>query len=287
MHFYILREQHNIMDNFQRYLQMAMDWGVLFVPKVIIALILLFVGLRLISKFNSITARTLAARNIDATIRPFFTSMIDVGLKFALFLVVAGIFGFEITSILALISALAFAVGLALQGSLGHFASGILLLVLKPYKVGDEIRIGDVEGFVTEIQVFNTVLLTRDARQIIIPNGVVTSGNIVNLSGEGERRVDMVFVVDEPNAVAKVKSVLYEAVTKCPNLLDHKSTDIFLLEFNCDELRFAVRPWCNSEDYWTVWAFIQEAVKDGFDKADLIGNINYVQMVNERADVAR
>ncbi len=275
------------MDNFQRYVQMAMDWGVLFVPKVIIALILLWVGLRLIAKFNIVTTKTLAARNIDATIRPFFASMVDIGLKFVLFLVVAGIFGFEITSILALISALAFAVGLALQGSLGHFASGILLLILKPYKVGDEIQIGEVEGFVTEIQVFNTVLLSRDNRQIIIPNGVVTSGNIINLTSDGERRVDMVFVVDEPNAVAKVKQVLYEAVALCPKILVHRSTDVFLLDFNCDELRFAVRPWCKSEDYTAVWAFMQEAVKNGFDKADLIGNINYIQMVNDRSELTK
>ncbi len=97
-------------------------------------------------------------RNIDATIRPFFASLVDVVLRLILFLVVANIFGFETTSFVAVISALAFAVGLALQGSLGHFASGILLLILKPYKVGDEIKIGDAEGFVDEIQVFNTIL---------------------------------------------------------------------------------------------------------------------------------
>ena len=275
------------MDNFQRYIQMTMDWAVIFVPKVLIALVILWIGLRLIRKFNSITNNTLAAKNIDSTIRPFFASMVDIGLKFALFLVVAGIFGFEITSILALISALAFAVGLALQGSLGHFASGILLLILKPYKVGDEIQIGDAEGFVTEIQVFNTVLLTRDHRKITIPNGVVTSGNIINLSGEGERRVDMTFIVDEPNEVAKVKQVIYEAIAKCPQILNNKSTDVFLLDFNCDELRFVVRPWCKSEHYWEVWAFIQESVKDGFDRADLIGNINYIQMVNSREDLGK
>jgi small conductance mechanosensitive channel len=273
------------MDNLQRYLQMAMDWGVIFVPKVFMALLILWVGLRLIRKFNDITNQTLAARNIDATIRPFFASLVDIGLKFTLFLVVAGIFGFEITSILALISALAFAVGLALQGSLGHFASGILLLVLKPYKVGDEIRIGDAEGFVTEIQVFNTVLLTRDNRSIIVPNGVVTSGNIINLSGQGERRVDMMFIVDEPNEVAKVKRVIYDALEKCALILDTKPADVFLLEFNCDELRFAVRPWCKSEHYWEVWAFMQEAIKNGFDEADLIGNINYIQMVGDRVDL--
>lgn len=273
------------MDNFQRYLQMAMDWAVVFVPKVLLAVIIFWIGLRIIRKINAIANTTMTARKIDETIRPFFASMVDVGLKFALFLIVAGIFGFEITSILALISALAFAVGLALQGSLGHFASGILLLVLKPYKVGEEVKIGDEEGFVAEIQVFNTVLRTRDNRMITIPNGVVTSGNIINYTSEGERRVDMMFIVDEPNAVSKVKQVLQEAVATCPLVSKDKPVDIFLLDFNCDELRFVVRPWCKSQDYWTVWGAIQEAVKDGFDKADLIGNINYIQMVNSRGEV--
>ena len=98
------------MDNFQRYLQMAMDWGIVFIPKVLIAFMLLWVGLRVIGKLNYVTNKTLSVRNIDSTIRPFFASMVDVGLRFVLFLIVAGIFGFEITSILALISALAFAV---------------------------------------------------------------------------------------------------------------------------------------------------------------------------------
>jgi small conductance mechanosensitive channel len=273
------------MDNLNRYLQMAMDWGVVFVPKVILAFIILWVGLRVIAKLNNVTNKGLAARNIDSTIRPFFSSMVDVGLKFFLFLVVAGIFGFEITSILALISALAFAVGLALQGSLGHFASGILLLILKPYKVGDEIKVGDAEGYVQEIQVFNTILKTRDNRVITVPNGVVTSGNIINHTSLGVRRVDMTFVVDEPNQVGIVKKAIFKAAEKCPQILEEPRMEAFLEFFNCDELHFAVRPWCKSEDYWTVWSSMQEAIKDEFDEADLTGNVHYVQMIQDRNDV--
>jgi small conductance mechanosensitive channel len=274
------------MNNFQRYVQMAMDWAVVFLPKVFIAFAILWIGLKLINKLNEVTVKTLNTRNIDATIRPFFASLVNVSLRFVLIVVVAGIFGFEITSILALISALAFTVGLALQGSLGHFASGILLLVLKPYKVGDEIKVGDAEGFVQEIQVFNTLILTRDHRTITVPNGVITSGNIINFSQQGERRVDMTFMVDEPNAVTTVKRVLFEAVESCPEVLKNRPAEIFLLNFNCNELQFAVRPWCKADDYWTVWATVQEAVKDGFDAADLTGNINYVQMVQNRAEVS-
>jgi small conductance mechanosensitive channel len=273
------------MDNFQRYLQMAMDWGVIFVPKVLMAVIILWVGLRLISKFNILTNKALTARNVDATIKPFFASLVDVGLKFVLFVVVAGIFGFEISSIVALIGALAFAVGLALQGSLGHFASGILLLMLKPYRVGDEIKSGDAEGFVEEIQVFNTVLRTRDNRHIIIPNGVITSGNIINYTSMGQRRVDMVFTVDEPNKVSAVLKVLKNAVDDCPNVLHEQRADISLESFNADELHFVCRPWCKSEHYWDVWAYMQKAVKDGFDEADLTGNVHYVQMVHDRTEM--
>ena len=275
------------MDNLQRYLQMGMDWAVIFVPKLLIALLILWIGLRIISKLNLLTNKTLAVRKVDSTIRPFFSSMVDIGLKFILFIVVAGIFGFEISSIIALLGALAFAVGLALQGSLGHFASGILLLVLKPYRVGDEVRIGDAEGFVEEVQVFNTIVRTRDNQLIIVPNGIVTSGMIHNLSGQGNRRVDMTFIVDEPNKVSVVKEVISQALKSCPQVLQNPSPEVFLESFNCDELKFAVRPWCKSEDYWQVWSFMQEAIKDGFDEADMTGNVHYVQMVNDRGEISK
>jgi small conductance mechanosensitive channel len=273
------------MDNLQRYLLMAMDWAVIFVPKVLLAVIILWVGFKVINKLNGITTKTLTSRNIDATIRPFFASMVDVSLRLVLFLVVASIFGFEISSIIALIGALAFAVGLALQGSLGHFASGILLLVLKPYRVGDEIKVGEAEGYVEEIQVFNTIIKTRDNRRITVPNGLITSGNIINYSGQGNRRVDMVFIVDEPNRVSKVKTAIHEAAKGCPQILQEPPMEVFLEHFNCDELCFAVRPWCKAEDYWTVWGYMQEAVKDAFDDADLTGNIHYLQMVQDRNEM--
>ena len=273
------------MDNLQRYLQMAMDWAIVFVPKVFLAIIIFWVGIRLVNKLNILTNRSLAMRNIDATIRPFFASMVDISLRIILFLIIAGIFGFEISSIIALLGALAFTVGLALQGSLGHFASGILLLILKPYKVGDEIKVADAEGFVEEVQVFNTIIRTRDNRFITVPNGLVTSGNIINYTGQGNRRVDMIFIVDEPNPVSKVKKVILESSAKCPLILQDPPMELFLEHFDCDELHFAVRPWCKAEDYWQVWAFMQETVKTGFDVAELTGNIHYLQMIQDRNDL--
>ncbi len=273
---------NNTVDNFNRYFQMAMDWGVAFVPKAFFALILLFIGLRLINSINQTAKATFSARNIDHTIRPFFSSMIDLGLKILLVLIVAGIFGFEITSILAILSALAFAVGLALQGSLGHFASGILLLIFKPYKVGDEIRVGDAEGFVTEIQVFNTVLRTRNARIITVPNGVITSGNIVNLTGDGERRMDMIFVIDQPNDIEKVKQIIHKAVSKSPFLLENHVIKVFLRDFNSTEMRFGAESWCKSEQYSDAWASVQEEVGMALGKANLVTRVTLVQMVESK-----
>ncbi len=273
------------MDNLQRYLQMAMDWAIVFLPKVLLAIIIFWIGIRLINKLNILTNRSLGMRNVDATIRPFFASLVDISLRIVLFLIVAGIFGFEISSIIALLGALAFAVGLALQGSLGHFASGILLLILKPYKVGDEIKVADAEGFVVEVQVFNTILRTSDNRFITVPNGLVTSGNIINYTSQGNRRVDMTFIVDEPNIVSKVKQVIEESAAACPFILQDPPLELFLEHFDCDELHFAARPWCKAEDYWKVWAFMQEAVKNGFDEAELTGNIHYIQMVQDRNDL--
>lgn len=270
---------NNSMDNFNRYLQMAMDWGIIFIPKVIFALVLLFVGLRLIKRMSTTAKNTFSAKGLDPTIRPFFSSLVDLGLKFILFLLVAGIFGFEVTSILAILSALAFTVGLALQGSLGHFASGILLLIFKPYKVGDEIRVGDAEGFVTEIQVFNTVLKTRNARIITIPNGVITSGNIINLTGDGERRMDMIFIIDQPNDIVIVKEIIYNAVIKSSFVLQNHQIKVFLSDFNANELRFGAQPWCKSEEFSDAWASVQEEVKTALDNANLKNRVSFVQIL--------
>ena len=264
---------------------MVMDWSVIFVPKLILSFLIIWIGFRIIHKLNEITNHVLTTRKVDSTIKPFFASLVDVGLKFVLFLIVGGIFGFEVGAIITLVSALAFAVGLALQGSLGHLASGILILILKPYKVGDEIKIGETEGHVEEIQVFSTIIRTRDNRRVFIPNGLVTSGTVTNMSCQGTRRVDMTIIVDEPNSVEKIKAVLERAVSSCAMVLKTPAPEIFMDKFDSNNLYFAVRPWCAAENYWQVWGFVHEAIKIEFDKQNLVGNVHYVQLINKRADV--
>ena len=152
-------------------------------------------------------------------------------------------FGIETTSFVAIFSALAFAIGMALQGSLGHFASGVMLLVFKPYKVGDLVDLGGNVGVVEEIQVFNTILLTPDNKKIIIPNGVVTGGVIQNISGQGEIRVDMTYGIGYDDNIDQARKVIQSVADTCPQILKDKPVDIFVSELADSSVNFVVRPW--------------------------------------------
>jgi small conductance mechanosensitive channel len=203
-------------------------------------------------------------RHVDATVIPFLRSIIEVVLKIVLVISVAGMFGIETTSFVALIGGAGLAIGLALQGSLGHFASGVMLLIFRPYRVGDLISVAGFTGEVTEIQVFNTVLTTLDNKRIIIPNGAVTSGPITNISGQGTIRVDMQFNVAGSEDIDKVRRVVQEVADASPLILKDPATDILI---NCQEIgitKFDVRPWCLSANYWDVYYYMQENIKRQF-----------------------
>ncbi|MFZ4544381.1 MAG: mechanosensitive ion channel family protein [Saprospiraceae bacterium] len=213
------------------------------------------------NKLSELVRVSLAKRKIDENIRPFFVSLVNVGLKILVIISVASMFGIETTSFIAVITALAFAVGSALSGSLGHFASGVLILLFKPYKVGDLVKIGEYSGTVEEIQIFNTILLTLDNRKIIIPNGSVTQGSIINISGQGVLRVDVNVYTDIDEDFDMVKRTLLIVTEKCQMIIPEKSTDVLLQESKEGYNHFVVRVWCRSEYYWEVYYFLQENIK--------------------------
>lgn len=247
-----------------------------YLPKVAGALLTLIIGFWIIGWITRLVRNMMTKRGIDETVRPFLVSLLNVGLKILLLLSVAGMFGIETTSFVAIFGALAFAIGMALQGSLGHFASGVMLLIFKPYKVGDLVDIAGKVGVVEEIQVFNTVLLTPDNKKIIIPNGVVTSGVITNISGQGEIRVDMTFGIGYPDDIDAAKKIFQTVADSCPQVLKEKPVDIFVSELADSSVNFAVRPWAKSEHYWDVYFYMHEHVKKQLD-ANNIG-IPFPQM---------
>lgn len=239
-----------------------------YTPKVAGAILTLIIGFWIIGMIVNGIKKMMKKRNVDATIQPFLGSLVSVGLKVMLLLSVAEKFGVETTSFIAIFGALAFAIGMALQGSLGHFASGVLLLIFKPYKVGDLVEIGGGQtGTVIEVQVFNTVLATLDNKRIIIPNGVVTSNIITNISGQGEIGVELTFGIGYGDDIDKAREIILAVGKSCPHILENPSQGVVVAELGDSSVNLATRPFVKSENYWDAYFYMQENVKKEFDKA--------------------
>ncbi len=258
-----------ILDQF---MNVTIEYG----PKILMAIVAFYVGFKVVGWLSNFVNKLMKSNGVDDTIRPFLSSIVDAGLKLMLIMTVAGMVGIQTTSFVAVLGAMAFAIGMALQGSLGNFASGVMVLLFKPYKVGDLVTLQDHTGVVQEIQIFNTLILTPDNKKIILPNSIVTSGPITNISGQGEIRVDMTFGIGYNDDIDHARMVIQDVANQCPQILKNKPVDIFVNELADSSVNFTVRPWCKSEDYWTVYFFMQEYVKKACDHENI--NIPYPQM---------
>ncbi len=241
-----------------------------------LAIITLVIGFMIISWVVKLVKTLMTKNDVDRDLQPFLASIVSVGLKVMLLIAVAGMFGIETTSFVAVIGALAFAIGMALQGSLGHFASGVLILLFKPYRTGDLVDIQGHVGVVDEIQIFNTILLTPDNKKIILPNGTVTSGPITNISGQGEIKVVMTYGIGYTDDIDHARTVIQRVADSCPQVLHDKEVDIFVEALADSSVNFCVRPWCKSEHYWDVFFYMHENIKKEFDKEKI--GIPYPQM---------
>ena len=248
-----------------------------YAPSVIGAILTLLIGLWIISWLTKLLDRTLQKRGIDETLRPFLVSLLNVGLKVLLLLAVASKFGVETTSFLAIFTALTFAIGMALQGSLGHFASGVLLLIFRPYRVGDLVTIGGGQtGTVEGLQIFNTVLATLDNKRIIVPNAVVTSNVITNISGQGTVGVELTFGIGYNDSIDKAREIILRVGKECPYILDNPTQGVVVAELADSSVNLATRPFVKSENYWDAFFYMQENVKKAFDKEGI--SIPFPQM---------
>ena len=244
-----------------------------YLPKVAGAILTLIIGFWIVGKISNVAKKSMEQRGMDLSIRSFLGSLISVGLKVLLLLSVAGMFGIETTSFVAIFGALTLAIGMALQGSIGHFASGVLILVFKPYKVGDLVELGGGNmGTVEEIQIFNTILATLDNKRIIIPNGVVTSNIITNISGQGIIGVELTYGIDYGDSIDKAREVILRVGKECPYILDEPKQGVVFAELGDSSVNLNTRPFCKSEHYWDTLFYMQENVKKAFD-AD--GGLNF------------
>ncbi len=239
----------------------AVDLFMTYVPKLALAMLTLLIGLWVISIVTKVTQKGMEKSKADPTLIPFICSMVSWGFKALLLISVASMVGIATTSFVAVLGAAGLAVGLALQGSLANFAGGVLILMFKPYAVGDLIEGQGHLGVVKEVQIFNTILLTPQNKRVIVPNGAMSNGSVVNYSAEGMLRVDLTIGISYESDVSKAKQALMEMMQNNSQVLKDPIPMVAVSELADSSVNLAVRPWCKVEDYWNVYFDTTEQAK--------------------------
>ena len=235
-----------------------------YAPKVVLAIITLVVGLWLINRFVGLLDNKLGKK--DPTLNKFLCGLIGAILKILLFISVASMVGIATTSFIAIIGAAGLAIGLALQGSLGNFAGGVLILIFKPFKVGDTIEAQGYLGAVAEISILYTIVNTFDNRRIVIPNGSLSNATLVNVSYYDTRRCDMTFGIAYGDDIDKARAVIKQLLNEDERVLPEPEPRISVGSLGDNSVNIIVRPWTKTDDLWPVYWDMHERVKKAFDK---------------------
>jgi small conductance mechanosensitive channel len=237
--------------------------------KILGALIILIVGFWAAKMIRKGVAGLMERRSVDPTLISFVASLLHMTMK--IFIIVAALEKLDIktTSFVAILGAAGLAIGLALQGSLANFAAGVLMIIFKPFKVGDFIEAGGTMGSVVEIGIFTTILNSPDNKKIIIPNAGVTGGNITNFNANGTRRVDLVAGIGYSDDIDKAKTVLDGILAADDRILKDPAPTVAVVEMADSSVNLVVRPWCAGADYWGVYFDTTEAIKKKFDEAGI------------------
>lgn len=241
---------------------LTFDFGL----KIVLAGITLVVGLWVIKIIMRGIKTGMEKKNIDATLRPFLTSILSIALKIMLIISVITMVGIEMTSFIAILAAAGLAVGMALSGTLQNFSGGVMIILFKPFKVGDFIDAQGYMGTVREIQIFNTILKTPDNKTIIIPNGGLSTGAMTNFSTEAQRRVDFTFGIGYNDDIDKAKAVIERLIAADSRILKDPPHFVAVSALADSSVNFVVRAWVEAANYWGVFFDMTEAVKKAFDK---------------------
>ena len=244
--------------------------------KIALALVIFYIGRKVVGMLVGVAEKMMRRQEMDEILIRFIASLIRWVLL--LFVIIAALsqLGIDTTSLIALLGAAGLAVGLSLQSSLSNFASGVMLIIFRPFTKGDFVEAGGATGVVDSISIFTTTMTTPDNKEVIIPNGAVLGGNITNFSARPTRRVDMVFGISYDDDLRKAKQLLEEIVAADDRVLKDPAPVIVLGELADSSVNFLVRPWAKSEDYWGLYWDTTEAVKLKFDEAGI--SIPYPQM---------
>lgn len=257
------------MEKAEEWLNYGVELAKEFGPKVLTALLIFIIGLWVIKRVIGAAKKVMYNSKYDESLQRFLLSMVSWILKIFLILLVIGQLGINITTFAAVIAAAGLAVGLALQGSLSNFAGGVLIMIFKPYKIGDLIEAQGVLGNVKEIEIFTTKLITPQNKLAIVPNGAMANGNIINYTAEGKMRVDTTIGIGYGEDIKKAKEVLLEVLEANPKVLKDPAPSVNVSELADSSVNFAVRPFCAPEDYWSVYFATLENCKLALDKAGI------------------
>lgn len=235
----------------------------------LLALVTLLVGWWVIGRITAGVHLLLEKRTVDRTLHGFIGALVGIGLKVLLVVSVAGMIGVETASFIALIGAAGLAVGLALQGSLGNFAGGMLIIILRPFRAGEYIEAQGVAGTVESIQIFHTILLSPDNKTIIVPNGSLSNGNVINYSRQPTRRVDLNIGIDYGDSVKQARDILLTLARADERVLKDPEPAVWLVSLGDNSVNLSLRIWTKTEDYWGVYWSIIELAKERFDEAGI------------------
>lgn len=244
--------------------QNLVEWS----PKIIAALLVLIIGFWIVGMITKMIGKSMEKAGMDRDLQPFLKSMASVLLKILVVITAAGVVGIEVTAFAAMLAGGALAIGMALQGTLSHFAAGVMVLIFKPYRVGDLVDIQGTVGTVLEIQVFNTIIESLDNKKVIIPNGIATSGIMTNLTSLGKLRVDLNVAMPYEEDFDKVKNIIKGALDKVSMRLPDEPT-IEIEKFDENNVLLAVRPYATDATYWDVYFNSYREIKKAFGEAGI------------------
>ncbi|MCD4719106.1 MAG: mechanosensitive ion channel [Desulfobacula sp.] len=252
--------------NIDKIIETITYWITTYSIKLLAAILIFFIGKWLAGKLSRLFTKLLEKNKVDTTLINFLESIIYYTLLIVVIIAVVGQLGINTTSFLTIVGAAGLAIGLALKDSLSNFASGVMLIMFRPFSVGDFINTGGVTGNVVSISLFNTTLHTPDNQKVIVPNSAITSNVITNVTANDTRRVDLVVGIGYDDDIEKAKKVLNRLLQEEERVLDTPEATIAVSELGDSSVNFVVRPWVKTSEYWNVYFGLTEKIKIAFDK---------------------
>lgn len=256
--------------SFAEYIEQFIAILIDYSPKLISAFIILFVGLYAIRLINRLVRKIMVKRELDPTLSKFLADSLLWALRVLLFISFISKLGIETSSFVAILGAAGLAIGLSLQGSLSNFAGGMLIILFKPFRVGDTIEAQGVQGVVSEIQIFVTKLVTGNNQTIFVPNGILSNGVIINFSLQGNRRADLVFSLSYDTNIGTAKDIVMQVMQNHPKVLKNPAPMVIVRDLTDSAIHLSIRPWAKNIDFTEMSSDILENCKEAFDAAGII-----------------